>query len=66
MSGKTGQSIWYVVGEGINHYLGTTADGQGDINGDGYNDILLSVPGAKKLTMNGYVTAGKVYVYSGR
>ena len=35
---------WYAEGE-LNMYLGRCVKGAGDVNGDGYDDIMASIPG---------------------
>ncbi len=48
-------------GEGAFHYFGHAAASGGDINGDGFDDILLGAPGYSVRDLN----AGRVYIYYG-
>lgn len=57
-SGKTGATIHEMLGEpGSN--LGQSLDRAGDLNADGFSDILAGAPGTASV-------AGKVLVYSGK
>ena len=51
-----------IEGEGSNNYFGWSIAGPGDVNGDGFDDILV---GAKWNHDGGY-RAGKVYLIYGR
>lgn len=50
------------VGEGANHGYGTSVSGGGDVNGDGFSDVIVGAPFAPS---NGHATSGQAYVYSG-
>ena len=54
---KPGPAAWMVTGEATNDLFGYAAESAGDINGDGYADIIIGAPG--------YGAAGKVYIYYG-
>ncbi len=53
-----GNVPWVVVGEAGNSEFGTRVAGVGDVNGDGYADVLVSAPATTSYR-------GKVYVYYG-
>jgi hypothetical protein len=56
-----GSSSWTATGEQEDDTLGWSLSGGGDVNGDGYSDIIIGAPG-KDGTYN---DEGKVYVYHG-
>ncbi|MCB0185772.1 MAG: FG-GAP repeat protein, partial [Caldilineaceae bacterium] len=41
ISGTTANPAWYAVGESANGYFGTVVAGAGDVNNDGYADIVI-------------------------
>ncbi len=49
-------------GSGINDYLGTSVAGAGDVNLDGYDDVIVGAQGADPFGRDG---AGSAFVYSG-
>lgn len=52
---------WVVEGNTANSDFGFWADGGGDINGDGYDDLIIGAPGVS----HSYVGEGAVYIYYG-
>ena len=60
-SGTNSALLFYKLGQVAGEQFGYSAIGAGDLNGDGYDDILI---GAWANNQNG-AEAGKVYVYSG-
>ncbi|MBI4020736.1 MAG: FG-GAP repeat protein [Candidatus Aenigmarchaeota archaeon] len=58
--------LWSVPGEAEGDHLGESVSGVGDVNGDGYGDVIVGAPGYEKYNGTGYGTDnGKVYVFSG-
>ncbi|MCI0450883.1 MAG: integrin alpha, partial [Candidatus Latescibacteria bacterium] len=43
-SGVADTPAWTVEGAGTNSHLGTTVAGAGDVNGDGYADVIIGEP----------------------
>ncbi|HJP00575.1 MAG TPA: hypothetical protein QF764_02255 [Planctomycetota bacterium] len=63
-SGATGLRIHHWVGLAADDWFGHAVDGAGDVNGDGYDDILI---GAIQSQLTGHATgAGYVQVRSGK
>ncbi|KAJ1383317.1 hypothetical protein B484DRAFT_484848, partial [Ochromonadaceae sp. CCMP2298] len=52
-----------VQGAAARGYLGTSVSDAGDVNGDGFPDIIV---GAPKVSPNGRIQTGAVYVLFGR
>ncbi len=61
-SGQTGGLLWAFTGEEAGDRFGGSVSGAGDVNGDGYNDVIV---GAYLNDAGGFV-AGRAYVYSGQ
>jgi hypothetical protein len=49
---------WMATGEGDNNHFGYSVDTAGDVNGDGYDDIIVGAYHYQEFT-------GRVYVYAG-
>jgi hypothetical protein len=59
--GPTGPSvtpIFTATGEGTSHYFSNSASTAGDVNGDGYADMIIGAYGY-------YTSTGRAYVYAG-
>ncbi|NMC00358.1 MAG: hypothetical protein GYA35_08785, partial [Thermoanaerobaculaceae bacterium] len=57
-SGLTLTPSWVATGEGINNYFGRAIATAGDVNGDGYSDVIAGAWGYNSET-------GKAYLYLG-
>ncbi|NQU48403.1 MAG: FG-GAP repeat protein [Planctomycetes bacterium] len=61
-AGGESETLFQWSGAAHNDSLGHSATDAGDVNADGYPDILVSAPWA---TVNGTINMGSVFVYSG-
>jgi hypothetical protein len=61
-SGADGSLLHQFDGEAVMDYLGTSVSGAGDVNNDGFADVIIGAPLADP---NGIDWAGSAYVYSG-
>jgi FG-GAP repeat len=50
--------VFTITGEGPNIYFGRSVGGAGDVNGDGYDDVIVGAQAYDRWT-------GRVYVYAG-
>jgi ABC-type amino acid transport substrate-binding protein len=62
-SGKDGHLIWSWYGEATGDVFGAVVSATGDVNGDGYADIVV---GSAWADYEGMTDAGKVWVFSGK
>ncbi|PIG94248.1 FG-GAP repeat protein [Gloeocapsopsis sp. IPPAS B-1203] len=53
----------FVISDTLNHYFGRSLDSIGDINSDGFDDIIISIPSANP---NGRANAGESYIVFGK
>jgi len=61
-SGLTGGLLWAFTGEETENYFGWSVSGAGDVDNDGYDDLIVGAYGNEE----GGWLAGKAYVYSGQ
>ena len=61
-SGKTGDTIHVFTGEAAEDFFGVSVSSAGDVNNDGYDDIII---GANKNDYGG-TDAGRAYLFSGQ
>jgi hypothetical protein len=60
-SGPATTASWQVVGDQQDAHFGASVSTAGDVNGDGYADVIIGAPGYS----HGEVGEGRVYVYCG-
>ncbi len=60
-SGLSSTADWTDTGETAGDYFGVIVAGAGDVNGDGYDDVVVSAP----YNDDGGTNAGEVYLYRG-
>ena len=60
LSGLDGNNGFRLDGEGINDLLGVSISNAGDVNGDGFDDVIVSAPGADS---NGYDSGSSYEVF---
>src|SRR5437867_9741231 len=59
--GLSSTPAWIASGDGENAYLATSVASAGDVNGDGYDDVIVGEPGRE----NGFSGLGRVLLYLG-
>ena len=52
---------WEVMGDATLDQMGTSVSGAGDVNGDGFSDLIVGIPGRDGINQD----VGSVYVYDG-
>lgn len=62
-SGLTGAQLLRIDGATVDSRLGRSVSGAGDVNQDGFDDIIA---GASGVSSGGYYNNGAVFVYSGK
>ena len=62
-SGRDGSVLWSADGVANNDQLGWFVSNTGDVDGDGYDDVVCGAPWADQV---GKVDCGRAVVYSGR
>jgi len=61
-SGSSGALIHHFQGEAANGHLGEAVAGAGDVDGDGFHDLIVGAPNESDT---GYSQTGSAYLYSG-
>ena len=61
-SGKTGLLLYQWNGASTTDYFGHSVAAAGDVNNDGFDDVII---GADQAAPNGLASAGSAYIYSG-
>ncbi|MCJ7459318.1 MAG: integrin alpha, partial [candidate division Zixibacteria bacterium] len=61
-SGQTGALLYTFTGQAAGDYFGSSVSGAGDVNKDGYADLIVGAP----FNDAGGDNAGRAYVYSGQ
>lgn len=64
ISGANGNTIWDLPGENEGYELGRSVSRLRDINGDGFDEVIVGEPYANN-DINGLMNVGKAYVLSG-
>lgn len=60
-AGLSASADWFVEGDWIQARLGTSVASAGDVNNDGYDDIIIGAPGF----VFGQIEEGRAFVYHG-
>ena len=60
-SGPATNPAWTALGDQADAFFGASVASAGDVNGDGYSDVIIGAP----LYLNGQLDEGRAYVYLG-
>ncbi|HIL32880.1 MAG TPA: hypothetical protein EYG25_01115, partial [Candidatus Poseidoniales archaeon] len=60
-----GDADWSIAGEGTNDYYGASVASAGDVNGDGYDDVIVGAYRDASSTGKTYVWHGHGYIQKG-
>ncbi len=60
-TGPADTPSWFATGESSQDYFGNALSSAGDVNGDGYDDLIIAAPGYEDFP----TSQGKVYLYLG-
>jgi FG-GAP repeat protein/VCBS repeat protein len=63
-SGPSTSPDWMVEGDQEEAYLGSSVESAGDVDGDGFDDLIVGVPGYRSFQF-GLMAEGRVHVYLG-
>ncbi len=61
-SGQDGDLLWTFTGEAVGDWFGNSVSGAGDVNNDGFDDVIVGA----RYNDTGGGNAGRAYVYSGQ
>jgi len=64
VSGRTGANLLVVVGPSLNGFMGSAVAGAGDVNADGFADVIIGA--MQTVGPGGTLGSGSAFVYSGK
>ena len=57
-SGNTGEELFTLLGSEADESFGTSISSAGDVNGDGFDDMIVGAPGGDSGTSSAYIFSG--------